>query len=142
MRRLGIARPNHLLDELIADFRGIVAANGRFRADWFLHFMGLEAYPHWRETGRLLIYRGTLSDPAFALLQRLVYEAAHQLEAFYNKQPERFREAAQQLQLVVALASLSLEELAAPDAEARMEQAVTRVTAANRQFVGSLGIQG
>lgn len=36
---------NNLLDELIADYCGIVAANGHYRADWFLRFMGLESFP-------------------------------------------------------------------------------------------------
>ncbi|HEV7515766.1 MAG TPA: hypothetical protein VGR07_05645, partial [Thermoanaerobaculia bacterium] len=63
-RRLFGAMRNNLLDELLADYSGMVAAIGRFRADWFLRFLGLEAFPSLRPGGRLGIYRGKppLSD--------------------------------------------------------------------------------
>jgi hypothetical protein len=72
----------HLLDELIADYAGIVAACGRFRADWFLRFVGLEDFPRYREGGRLENYRGRppLSGDAFRVLQALVKAAADNLE--------------------------------------------------------------
>ena len=38
---------NNLLDELIADYAGIVAAVGRYRSDWFLRSVGLESFPHY-----------------------------------------------------------------------------------------------
>lgn len=122
MRRLNIARPHHLLDELIADLQGIVAANGRFQADWFLRFMGLEEYPHCRETGRLHLYRGSLSKAAFALLQRLIWQAAHNLEHIYNQQLAQLTDVRQQLQTIVALANLTLEELATLTEEALLKR--------------------
>ena len=66
-RRLFNSMQNNLLDELIADYRGIVAALGYYRADWFLQFMGLESFPNYRPSGRLQNYRGQppLSDSAF-----------------------------------------------------------------------------
>lgn len=79
-RVLGSMR-NNMLDELIADFMGLYIANGRFKADWFLHFIGLEDFPRYREGGRLQNYRATLSEGAFKVLQRLMYHAAHHLEA-------------------------------------------------------------
>ena len=54
-RVLGSMR-NNLLDELIADYQGIVAAVGEYRADWFLRFMGLESFPNYRTGGRLQNY--------------------------------------------------------------------------------------
>ncbi len=74
---------NSLLDELIADWAGITAAAGRFRADWFLRFMGLEEEGRYRAGGRLENYRGKppLSDGAFKVLQSLVRNAARKLEA-------------------------------------------------------------
>ena len=68
---------NHIFDELIADYRGIVAAIGHYKADWFLHFLGLETSVY-REGGRLQNYRGEppLSDGAFRILQILVKKAA------------------------------------------------------------------
>ena len=70
-RRVFSSMRNSLLDEIIADYCGITAAVGRFRADWLLRFFGLESFPHYREGGRLQNYRGTpaLSDPAFVVLQ-------------------------------------------------------------------------
>ena len=41
-RRLFQSMRNNLLDEIMADYMGITAAAGHFRADWFLRFMGLE----------------------------------------------------------------------------------------------------
>ena len=42
MRRVFGSMKNRLLDELIADYAGIVQASGRFRADWALTFLGLD----------------------------------------------------------------------------------------------------
>jgi hypothetical protein len=83
-RRVFSSMRNNLLDEMIADYCGIVAACGAFRKDWFLAFLGLSDYPLYREGSRLENYRGDppLSDGAFAVLQRLVYEAAGHLESF------------------------------------------------------------
>jgi hypothetical protein len=80
-RVLGSMR-NRIFDELLADYAGIVAAAGRYRADWFCHFMGLEAFPQYRDSGRLEHYRGAppLSAGAFHALQRAVHRAAANLE--------------------------------------------------------------
>lgn len=43
-QRLFGSMRNNLLDELIADYRGIVTAIGHYRADWFLRFLGLESF--------------------------------------------------------------------------------------------------
>jgi hypothetical protein len=57
-RRLFGSMRNHAQDELMADWAGLVAATGRFRAEWFLRFLGLEEYPLYRSGGRLDLYRG------------------------------------------------------------------------------------
>lgn len=57
-RRLFNSMQNNLLDELIADYWGIVVATGEYRADWFLRFLGLESFPQYRQGGRLENYRG------------------------------------------------------------------------------------
>ena len=62
-RRLFGSMRNNLLDELIADYAGLVAATGRFRADWFLRFIGLEEFPRYRPGGRLDLYRGSRRCP-------------------------------------------------------------------------------
>ncbi|MEH2229412.1 MAG: hypothetical protein V7K71_07160 [Nostoc sp.] len=84
-RRVFGSMRNNVLDELIADYQGIVAANnGRYRADWFLRFVGLEKFPNYQEGGRLENYRGNpaLSDGAFRILQVFVKQAAENLEIF------------------------------------------------------------
>lgn len=118
---------NHLLDELIADYAGMVAAVGRFRADWFRRFLGLEGSPARAEERRIEIYRGEppLSEPAFGLLQDVVRAAAENLEAFdRSRWPEDERTVSRRARMVQALATLRLDELAAPDGPARLERAL------------------
>jgi hypothetical protein len=125
-RRLFGSMRNNVLDELIADYAGLVGATGRFRADWFLRFVGLEDFPRYREGARLDLYRGKppLSDGAFRVLQALVARAAANLERFDAGRP-RSEETAW---TVAALASLRLEELAADGAEERLRRAVAAVS--------------
>jgi anti-sigma regulatory factor (Ser/Thr protein kinase) len=75
-RLLGVMR-NNLLDELIADYAGIVATFGEYRTELALLFFGLEEYPRYRSGARLENYRGDppLSDAAFEVLGRLVHDA-------------------------------------------------------------------
>jgi hypothetical protein len=110
-RRLFGSMRNNLLDELIADYAGITAALGRFRADWCLRFL----------SARLEIYRGKppLSEGAFRILSALLKAAAENLEGFETDldQPAR----------IAALASLRLEDLASPEAGALLENALEEV---------------
>jgi hypothetical protein len=80
-RAFGVMRES-LLDEIVADYAALVGVTQRFRAEWFLRFMGLEAFPSYRAGGRLENYRGSppLSDAAFAVLQRAVRAAALALD--------------------------------------------------------------
>jgi hypothetical protein len=142
-RRVFNSMRNNLLDELIADYRGIVAATGTYKADWFLHFLGLESFPHYREGGRLQNYRGQppLSEGAFKILQRLVKAAAENLEAFernYTQQLSRGdsrREASplgriaptENQIMLIALTSLTIEELASSHAGDRLQQIIQQL---------------
>ena len=113
-RRVFGAMGNNMLDELIADYQGIVAANnGRYRADWFLRFVGLEAFPHYRQGGRLQNYRGQppLSDGAFNILQVLVKNAAKSLEKWHIQHQLDLNNPENQARLLTSLTSLSLVEL-------------------------------
>lgn len=125
-RRLFGSMRNNLLDELIADYAGMVGATGRFRADWFLRFVGLEDHPRYREGGRLDLYRGKppLSDGAFRVLQSLVKAAAGNLERFDDADSPGPRDAAESAIRIAALASLRLEDLAAGDAPERLSRSV------------------
>ena len=83
LRLFGTTR-NNALDELLCDYAGIVAAAGHLRAGWLDRFLGLEAFPRYRDGGRLQNYLGSppLSDGAFRVLQALVHAAACNLERF------------------------------------------------------------
>ena len=123
-RRLFNSMQNKLLDELIADYRGIVAAIGHYRADWFLRFMGLESFPQYRSSGRLENYRGQppLSDRAFAILQALVVAAAKNLENFDRKYAAELSLKQNQFLILIALTYLTLEELASDEACSRLQR--------------------
>ncbi|MDJ1174354.1 DUF7005 family protein [Roseofilum capinflatum] len=114
-RRLLGAMRNNLMDELMADYQGIVAGNGgEYRADWFLRFLGLENFPEYRVGGRLENYRGDpeLSEGAFKVLQSLVKDAAENLERFHLHHAEALATPAGQARLLIALSQLTLEEVA------------------------------
>jgi hypothetical protein len=111
---LGTMR-NVLTDELVADYMGIVAGHGRFRADWFLRFMGLDVEEGCRPAGRLQSYRGDppLSDGAFSILQTAVRRAAHNLELFFERlRPTASSDDADKAQTIIALTRMGLEGMA------------------------------
>jgi hypothetical protein len=125
-RRLFGSMRNNVLDELIADYTGMVAATGRFRADWFLRFVGLAELPRYRAGARLDIYRGKppLSDGAFRVLHALVKAAAENLERFDAGLPAGARTPHENGLLIAALASQRLEDLAAADAPDRLARSL------------------
>jgi Family of unknown function (DUF7005) len=103
-----------LQDELIADFVGLMAATGRFSAQTFLTFMGLERFPDYRAGGRFENYQTELrvSTDAFQAVGRLLVEAARLLEAAVaDWAPARWD--SEKVPIIAALTHSSLEELAA-----------------------------
>jgi hypothetical protein len=130
-RRLFSSMRNNLYDEVIADYRGIVAATGYYRADWFLRFLGLESFPNYREGGRLQNYRGEppLSDGAFKILQALVKDAAKNLEQFDIEYPIHLKNTENQTLTLIALTHLTLEELASKQAKAHIQNKHPRPSA-------------
>ena len=126
LRLLGSMR-ERLSDELAADYAGLLSACGRFRADWFLRFVGLEAFPRYRKGGRLENYRGQppLSDAAFEVLQALVHSAAENLQLV--PVPEAPDERAL---LVLGLTCSHLEELASRQAPALLRRRVAALAGA------------
>jgi hypothetical protein len=125
-KALGSMR-NSILDELIADYAGIVAATGGYRADWFLRFLGLESRSGCRAGGRLHNYRGSsLSDGAFTVLQSVVRRAAEELEKFTRTYSPSAPPAIENARAIVALAYTGLDGLAAGDAPIRLTEAWTR----------------
>lgn len=125
-RRVFGAMRNHLLDELAADYAGLLGATGHFRADWFLRFLGLENLPEIRPGGRIELYRGKppLSDAAFRLLGEQVRAAAQELERFDAARAGRERNAEETAQVVAALATFRLDELAREGAGERLGQVI------------------
>ncbi len=83
LRHFGRMHAN-MYDELIADYAGIRAVLPRFRADWFLRFIGLADYPQLRADGRLRNYLGQppMTASARRCLQTILRDAAQQLELF------------------------------------------------------------
>lgn len=113
-KRVFGAMRNNLLDEIIADYMGIVAAQGRFSAQWFLQFMGLEDFPSFRAGGRLQNYRGDppLSDEAFRILQALVVAAARGIEQMDASRPEQALSYTAQGRLITTLSQMTLQAMA------------------------------
>lgn len=114
---------NLLQDELMADYAGIVAAAGCYRADWFLRFLGLEAYPVYREGGRLQNYRGTppLSNGAFRLQQKLASRAARAVEVFDERHAAERATPTGHARMLLTLAAHTIDMLAAPHAQESLE---------------------
>lgn len=98
-----------VLEELVADWFGLHAAYGSYDGKLALQFLGLENFPAVRPTGRLHNYRGTppISDDAFHVLGSACCQAANFLSKLGSPQE------GEKAPLLVALLSLSLEELAA-----------------------------
>ena len=114
---LGVMR-RHVFDELLADYAGIVAALGCFRADWFLRFMGLEAYPLYRDGGRLQNYLEGMAPQSmeFQEVQTHLKAAAENLERFDQQLGETYRSLSKQALVLLTICRFTLLELAAEPA--------------------------
>jgi hypothetical protein len=117
-RLFGIIR-QHLHDELLADYAGIVAALGYFRADWFLHFMGLENHPGYRPGGRLENYleRSWQQEATLSQITEILAAAAHNLERFDRDWAGQERDWQSQAAILCAIAGTSLIEIAAHEGD-------------------------
>ena len=104
---------NHMHDELLADYMGISKVAGHFRPDWFLHFIGLENYPTYREGARMQNYLGKppLSPAAFAALQELMFAATAQVACF-DQALGPASTTADRTHRLLALCALTLEQMA------------------------------
>lgn len=120
-RVFGTARSN-LFDEIVADTMGILAAAGRFRQDWLLHFMGLADYPAYRSGARFENYLGDppLSRSARATVRSLVHAAIANLARFDSCLPGQDWSLAERARLLIALCRFDLVALAQPEAADRL----------------------
>ena len=103
---------NNIFDELTADYMGIVEVCGRFRADWFLLFMGLENYPIYRMGGRFEHYVRGLSHTAVSVLMQLLIRVAENLETDSMSVRSRFNFSGGKTQALYAFAATTIEGLA------------------------------
>lgn len=112
---------HNVVEELVADFAGLIRARGRFSRDLAARFLGLEAYPVYRAGGRLENYRGNppITDAAFPVIQSLAHQALGNLARIDGTR--RPSNPADLARLVLDLARLSLEELADPALSERLE---------------------
>jgi hypothetical protein len=119
LRLFGLIRSN-LLDELLADLAGLLAAYGRYDRALALQFLGLtepppdRATPQMREGGRLAGYRGDppLSDAAYAVLLRLALAASRGLAGQVELATADAADPARRPALLLRLAALGLHGLA------------------------------
>jgi hypothetical protein len=124
---------NNLLDEILADYCGVVTATGRFRPDWMLRFFGLEHFPHYRSGARLENYKGkpALSAGAFLVLQKLVKRAIDNLDAVNSPIAKSdWQSSSFPLLGLLALSRFTLEELASGDAPDLIQAELLRLETA------------
>ncbi len=121
LRAAGATRTN-LLDEVVADYVGLVRTFGRFRGDLARLFLGLERFPSYRAGARLENYRGdpALSDAALSILRRICHEALLELEAFDAALPDGARSGRDLLRQTLVLAATPLCEMGETGAAARL----------------------
>lgn len=118
-RVLGSMR-NSLLDELAADYIGLVGAFGHYVPAHAKRFFGL-VDAGYRAGGRLENYRGELSDAAFAVVVDAARVAIDRLAMFDAAQQSRSPD--QLAATVVGLFGLGLAGFLEPDGLARLDQA-------------------
>lgn len=108
---------SHVVDEVVADFIGLLRATGSYRAGLALRFLGLEAWPAYRRGGRLEHYRGSppLSDPAFEAVQALTVQAARNLETLAASAAVPCTDLDRLGRLTLGLVTLTIEEIASAD---------------------------
>jgi len=133
LRLFGALR-HDLLEELVADFVGIVRTCGAYRPELALRFLGLERFPEFRAGGRLEVYRGDppLSDGAFRALQELAWRGIRNLEQLAEEHASALVSEQGLGRLVVAVTTLAGEELAAGDLAARLEECLDGMGADGR----------
>ena len=113
---------NKLLDELLADFCGIVSATGTYSKEWALCFLGINDEFECRPGGRIENYRGDppLSSGAFNALKEMVCAAVANLEVFDRasvRDPISFSD---QAAAICTIASFTLDNLALPNGGDRL----------------------
>ena len=110
-RLSGLIRSN-VLDELVADFAGLVAGTGAYSRDLALRFLGLHRYPEIPEGSRLRVYRGSLSDGQLDIVAALACRATVHLDTCAARWGQQLRDLTILSAVIVGLMTVSVEELA------------------------------
>lgn len=110
-RLSGTIRSN-VLDELVADFAGLVAGTGSYSSTLALRFLGLHRYPEIPSGSRLHVYRGSLTDDDLQVVAALAQRVAAQLEKCALSWGARLADVNVLAGVIVGLVSVSVEELA------------------------------
>jgi hypothetical protein len=110
-RLSGMIRSN-VLDELVADFAGLVAATSGYSRDLAVRFLGLHQYPEIPESSRLRVYRGALTDDQLGIAAALAIRAATQLETCAARWGDRLQDTSVLAAVLVGLVTVNVEELA------------------------------
>jgi hypothetical protein len=111
-----------ILDELLADFVGLVKAFGTYRVDLARRFLGIEAFPRFRPGGRLEYYQRhqPLTPSAFTVLTVLAWMATDNLHRVARKWAGHLGTHKGLATVVHAIGCLTLEECAAEDLPGRL----------------------
>lgn len=119
-RRFGRIR-THVFDELLADFAGLVGADGVYRAGLALRFLGLDRFPAIRDDGRFLNYVSDRLPPAaWPVVAALAVRASRRLETIAATHAPLLQTPSGMLQVLLALCPLALDELASEAALAHI----------------------
>lgn len=110
-RRFG-SMQNHVLDEIVADFVGLLRAMDEYRADLATSLLG----------GRIGLYRGNppLSDAALGVIRVVSHRAIENLAALTRGHESQLRNLPDLAETVAQVGSQRLEALAAPEMPERV----------------------
>jgi hypothetical protein len=119
------ATADPLVDEIVADWAAMTAVTGRYRADWFVRFMGLDLPD--TSAGRLQQYCDRhLPAEELQRIRAKLRRAAAMLETFTDRRLDLAAEPLGRVRLVLALESLTLDDLASTAAAARLDAILAR----------------
>jgi hypothetical protein len=117
-----------VLDELLADFVGLVRAFGHYSRELANRFLGIEAYPERRPGGRLEYYvrQAQFTPDALRTLGCLAWRSTGNLEAVARDRAADLASIEGLASVALAIGRLTLEECAADDMPLRVSASVTR----------------
>jgi hypothetical protein len=121
-RLCGMLRTS-VVDELLADFVGLIRAFGTYRPELARRFLGIETFPHYRPGGRLEYYQrhAPLSPDAFRVLMMLAWMVTGNLGLVARNWPGPLKTNRTMASVIYALATQPLETLASEDLPALLE---------------------